>query len=188
MSHTTLVSVIAIALSSTAMVLSSRQLTRNHRASMIGPPLRRRRELGHDGRPDLYEVFYQPYLIEPAFVMRRRWNRENAEIEAQGRLFRVPCPKNGPVHWDHVDGWMSHADGLSIRVRFLRIENRATSGTAEMANDAITIEFASQAEFAQFLSKLPATPSPRTITREPYGLERIMAAVQKASNTVGTHG
>jgi hypothetical protein len=186
--HTTLVSVIAIALSFAALVLNSRRMTRNHRASVIGPPLRRRHELGRHGRPDLHEVLYEPYLMEPTFVMRRRWARENAEIEAQGRLFHVPGPKDGPVHWDHAIGWMEHAEGLSIRVRFLRIENRATSGAEGMTNDAVTIEFASQAEFAEFLSKLPATPSPQVITREPVGLAAIMTAIRKSSETVGTHG
>ncbi len=189
MNQTTALSIAAMAICCIALLMNSRRLMRQHRASMLGPELRTRSRVEREGgSPELHEMFYEPYLAEPAFVMRRRWRDENAAIEAEGRLFRVPGPKNGPVHWDHLDGWLSHADGLAVRVRFLRIENRDPSAKGLMSNDAVTIEFASQAEFAEYLSRLPATPAPRVIDREPVSIEGLLAKINARSDPLGTHG
>lgn len=189
MDRTTSLSIAAMAICCIVLLMNSRRLMRQHRASMLGPELRTRSRIEREGgSPELHESFYEPYLAEPAFVMRRRWRDENAALEEQGRLFRVPGPKDGPVHWDHLDGWLAHAHGLAVRVRFLRIENHDPSPRGLMSNDAVTIEFASQAEFAEYLSRLPAMPAPRVIDREPVPIEGLLAKINARSDPLGTHG
>jgi len=189
MDRTTLICVAVIALCLVTLVLNHRRAMRQHRASLLGPPLRTAAALAREGaRPELHETWYEPYLLEPAFVMRRRWRDENAAIEAEGRLFHVPGPRNGALHWDHVGSWMRHADGLSVRLRFLRIRNRSKDDRGIMSNDAVTIEFASQAEFATFLSKLPPMMTPEVVDRDPETLASLLASLPGAHQVIGTHG
>lgn len=86
--------------------------------------------------------------------VRHMWDRMVIALEREGRAFTVPGRRKGCTTWDDRDTWDPYLKGLAVRTHFLRIVHN--HWRHDMDNDAVVIEFASAADLAVFLSRVPA--------------------------------
>ena len=96
--------------------------------------------------------------IQIAHVLHA-WKTRIAALEREGRSFVVPERRKGCTTWDDRVTWDPYAKGLAVRTHFLRVGHN--HWRHDMDNDAVVIEFATEADRDTFLSRIPVEgPTP----------------------------